>query len=93
MTVLSTKKLFFVDKRTPLLKLVASRPKSLISKPEEFSIKFIGGCRGIRTPNLMIWNHSLYRWSYTPGMIKNKKKAHRVYKPGGPKEAILSNNI
>jgi hypothetical protein len=30
-----------------------------------------GGRRGIRTPNILIWNQTLYRWSYTP---INKKK-------------------
>ncbi len=38
-----------------------------------------GGCRGIRTPNLVIWNHSLYRWSYTP---KPKKKANQTFTSG-----------
>lgn len=27
-----------------------------------------GGRRGIRTPNLSIWNRTLYRWSYTPAL-------------------------
>jgi hypothetical protein len=31
-----------------------------------------GGRRGIRTPNILIWNQTLYRWSYTP--LKKQKK-------------------
>lgn len=41
-----------------------------------------GGRRGIRTPNLLIWNQPLYRWSYTP-ITKQKIRHWRMIKQVG----------